>query len=86
MVAIFKQGMKVPYFLSLREIFIFHGLLLFSQHRNIRQAKGTLICRVTQIHSLMQAFSLIPAHKFSAMKSTHIYLHQKRPREANSGF
>lgn len=29
---------------------------------------------------------LIPAHKFSATKNTHIYLHQKRPREANSGF
>lgn len=85
MVAIFKQGVKVPYFLSLREIFIFHGLLLFSQHRNIRQVKGTLICSYTNSQSHASIF-LIPAHKFSAIKNTYIYLHQKRPREANSGF
>lgn len=80
MVAIFKQGLKVPYFLSLREIFVFHGLLLFSQHRNIRQAKGTLICRVTQIHSLMQAFSL-SLHTSFLLWKIHIFISIKKGQE-----
>lgn len=64
--------MKAPYFLSLREIFIFQGLLLFFQHRNIRQARCTLICRITQIHNLMQAFSLSRQQAFCFEKYTYL--------------
>lgn len=80
MAAIFKHGMKVRYFLSLREIFIFQGLLLLFQHRNIRQAKGTLICRITQIHNLMQAFSLSPQTSFLLWK-IHIFILIRKSQE-----
>jgi len=81
MVAIFQQGMKAPYFLSLREIFVFQGLPLFFQHRNIRQSRCTLIRRITHIHKSHASIFVIPAKSFSALKNTDICLHQKKVKE-----
>lgn len=53
-------------------------VFFFFQHRNIRQARGTLICRIYTNSQSHASIFVSPANKFSASKNTHIYLDQKK--------
>lgn len=76
---IFEHWVKAPYFSAWEKSSVSKDFgCFFFQHRNIRQARGTLICRIYTNSQSHASIFVSPANKFSALKNTHIYLHQKK--------